>query len=164
MSKSKSTSAFTYIIIDKRDESVQMVGTTIDLKGRWISYRCNARNAKKRCTWNPVYTHMCREGIDNFELHPVLEFPFAEYGGREGAQAYGFAGEECYVAKLRQLGFELFNIAKGGRGGAAYTGHTHSEEIRATLGRPGFRGPQKHPHGPWSPARRVAYEKRYLAR
>jgi hypothetical protein len=109
----------TYAIVDKRSEECIMIGTTrLTLKERWGHY---SKPSAATRTDNQIYSYMHAEGIDNFELRPVLEFEYDEFGGEKGAQDAGFDGEKWLVALIQKSGYETYNITVGGRGRTLYT-------------------------------------------
>jgi hypothetical protein len=106
------TSAFAYVIVDKRDNLVQMVGKTIHIDTRFNAYESWVRRNRNE----PLYIHMRSEGIEHFELRPILEFEYEEYGGRKGAEEAAYLGERYLIALIRKNGYETYNLNAGGRG------------------------------------------------
>lgn len=95
------------------------VGFTNNLKRRLSSHKSSARNGKK----SALYDAMRKHGQDNYKI-----FPFKVFVDKQAA----FEQEAVEIAKLRQAGVRLLNLADGGEGGYVIPAHKR-EEWRAKL-------------------------------
>lgn len=111
--RSKSSTAYVYVIVDKRSEEVCMVGKTINPVHRWRDYIYTVRDVSVH---EPLYCHMRKHGVEHFELRVHMSFDYASFGGRAGADDIAYVAEHGLITSLRAMGYVTYNLNAGGKG------------------------------------------------
>lgn len=157
MAKKQKTCAYTYIIVDKRDDSVVYVGKTIDPEARWKVGHVRSVRKRKRCR---LARHMRKHGVEHFRMDVLYTFPFEFFGDQTAtctrkkgcpcprcvAEDWAFSAEEELVARIKDAGGELMNMNDGGKGGRGFKftdEHAIKHRLRKAQGRSALGRPRR---------------------
>lgn len=152
----KHTAAYTYCIVDKRDNSVIYVGKTVDTKGRWNNH---VKSADKHRRFHCA-NHMKKHGVENFEMQTLYTFPFADFSdqnvvciekigcpcSRCVSESYAYTMENTLIEMIRTGDGDLTNLNDGGTGGMNPSAKTRALISEASKGNKSAVGNKGHKH------------------